>query len=109
MVSLNAWGVLKACLDSLGHSAPGNEYEIVVVDNASSDGTPERLRTGFPNVRLICNDRNVGFTHANNQAIAASKGDFLLWLNTDTILSAGYNIRTGAFSGDASTGWYCWA
>ena len=86
MVSLNAWEVLKACLDSLGLSAPGNEYEIVVVDNASSDGTPERLRAEFPNVRLICNDRNVGFTHANNQAIAASKGDFLLWLNTDTIL-----------------------
>ena len=86
MVSLNAWEVLRACLDSLGRSAPDIECEIIIVDNASSDGTPERLRSEFPHVRLIRNDRNVGFTRANNQAIAASKGDFLLWLNTDTIL-----------------------
>jgi GT2 family glycosyltransferase len=86
MVSLNAWEVLRACLNSLGQGAPGMEYDIIVVDNASSDGTPERLRAGFPYVRLIRNDRNVGFTRANNQAIAVSKGDYLLWLNTDTIL-----------------------
>ena len=86
MVSLNAWEVLKPCLDSLGRGAPGMEYEIIVVDNASSDGTPERLQADFPYVRLIRNDRNVGFTRANNQAIAASSGDYILWLNTDTIL-----------------------
>jgi GT2 family glycosyltransferase len=86
MVSLNAWEVLQPCLDSLGRGAPGMEYEIIVVDNASSDGTPERLRAGFPHVRLIRNDRNVGFTRANNQAMASSSGDYILWLNTDTIL-----------------------
>lgn len=86
MVSLNAWQVLRTCLNSLGHSAPGMRYEIVVVDNASSDGTPERLCAEFPCVRLIRNDRNIGFTRANNQAIAATGGEYILWLNTDTIL-----------------------
>jgi GT2 family glycosyltransferase len=86
MVSLNAWDVLKPCLHSIGRGGPGLEYEIIVVDNASSDGTPERLCDEFPYVRLIRNDRNVGFTRAHNQAIAASSGDYILWLNTDTIL-----------------------
>jgi GT2 family glycosyltransferase len=87
MVSLNAWEVLKACLNSIGQGVSDIEYEIIIVDNASSDGTPERLRACFPHVRLIRNDCNIGFTRANNQAIAASHGEYLLWLNTDTILS----------------------
>ncbi len=86
MVSLNAWAVLKDCLASLGGRAPGIDYEVIVVDNASTDGTPERLRADYPDVQLICNDRNVGFTRGTNQAIAQSTGEYLLWLNTDTIL-----------------------
>ncbi len=86
MVSLDCWKVLGACLDSLARTAPGIECEIILVDNASSDGTVERVREGYPHVRLICNDRNVGFTRATNQAMAQSRGDYLLWLNTDTIL-----------------------
>lgn len=86
MVSLNCWNVIEPCLDSLRASDPAVRYEIIVVDNASTDGTPERLLEQYPEVQLIRNDRNVGFTKATNQGIAASRGRYLLWLNTDTLL-----------------------
>ncbi len=86
MVSLNAWAVLQDCLVSLGRGAPGVDYEVIIVDNASTDGTPERLGANYPHVHLIRSDRNIGFTRATNLAIAQSTGEYLLWLNTDTIL-----------------------
>jgi len=86
MVSLNCWGVLEPCLESLRAGDPSVTYEVIVVDNASTDGTPERLAERYPEVRVIRNERNVGFTKATNQAIAASRGRYLLWLNTDTLL-----------------------
>ncbi len=86
MVSLNAQAGLKNCLASLGRGALGFDYEVIIVDNASTDGTPEHLRSDYPHVHLICNDRNLGFTRATNQAIAQSRGEYLLLLNTDTIL-----------------------
>ena len=86
MVSLNCWTVLKACLDSLSASQPQVGYEVIVVDNASTDGTPQRIQEHFPDVRLVLNDRNTGFTKATNQAIELSSGRYILWLNTDTIL-----------------------
>lgn len=57
-----------------------------MVDNASTDGTVELTRKQFPEVQIIENDRNVGFTRATNQAIERSSGEYLLWLNTDTLL-----------------------
>ncbi len=86
MVSLNCWDVIQTCLTSLRPSPSGLQYEIIIVDNASTDGTPERLKACFPDVRLVQSDRNLGFTKATNQAIELSTGDYLLWLNTDTIL-----------------------
>ena len=86
MVSLNCWTVLQDCLKSLKASDPPVDYEIIVVDNASTDGTPDLIVKHYPTIRLIPNDRNVGFTKATNQGIAASNGKYLLWLNTDTIL-----------------------
>ena len=86
MVSLNCWNVLKDCLESVRLSRPFVSREVIVVDNASSDGTPEYLQQYFPEIRLIQNQRNVGFTKATNQAIKLSVGRYILWLNTDTIL-----------------------
>jgi GT2 family glycosyltransferase len=86
IVSLNCWGVLKNCLDSLRASYPAIDREIILVDNASSDGTPEKIRANFPEVQLVQNKYNVGFTKATNQAIALSSGRYILWLNPDTIL-----------------------
>jgi GT2 family glycosyltransferase len=86
MVSLNCWRVLEPCLESLLKSQRGLLYEVIVVDNASSDGTPDRLGNRYPWVKVVRNDRNVGFTKANNQAIEQSVGRLILWLNTDTLL-----------------------
>ncbi len=86
MVSLDCWDILKDCLDSLHTSLGDIQYEIVIVDNASSDHTPDRIKSEFPDIQLIENQRNVGFTKATNQAIERSRGSYILWLNTDTIL-----------------------
>ena len=86
MVSLDSRGVIAPCLDSIGASDRSVEYEIIDVDNGSTDGTCEWLAKNHPGVRLIRNDKNVGFTRATNQAIGVSSGRLILWLNTDTIL-----------------------
>jgi GT2 family glycosyltransferase len=88
MVSLDCWHVLENCLRSIPTAAAGLNYEIIVVDNASADGTPENLALHFPEVRVIRNDANVGFSRATNQGLEVSRGRQLLWLNTDTILQA---------------------
>jgi len=84
LVSLDCRRVVSGCLDSLRRSS-FRDYEIVCVDNGSDDDTVEYLRAQ-PDVRLIENGANRGFTKAMNQAIAASSGKYLLWLNTDTIV-----------------------
>ena len=60
--------------------------EVFVVDNASSDGTPEMVRKEFPSVELISNKENLFFTRANNQAFARARGKYVLILNPDTIV-----------------------
>jgi GT2 family glycosyltransferase len=89
IVSWNVRDDLTACLESVGAAARGCQAETIVVDNASSDGTVERLRECFPQLRLIVNADNRGFAAATNQAMAAARGDDLLLLNPDTVLPAG--------------------
>lgn len=89
MVSLNCWAVLEDCLESLRDSRPAVSYEVIIVDNASTDGTPALIERHFPEVRLIRNHYNAGFTKATNQGIQQSSGRYILWLNTDTILRPG--------------------
>lgn len=68
---------------------PDIAHEVIVVDNGSSDGSQAMLRECFPNVQLVQNIENVGFARANNQALAVSKGDFALLLNSDAMLLPG--------------------
>ena len=89
IVSLDCWPVLRPCLESIAATDAGLTREIILVDNASRDGTAEKVAREFPAVRLITNDRNVGFSRATNQAIAASSGRYILWLNPDTLLRPG--------------------
>lgn len=63
-----------------------NSVEIWVVDNASKDGSVKMVKEKFPEVQLIANDKNVGFSKANNQAIAQAQGKYVLLLNPDTIV-----------------------
>lgn len=92
IVNWNTLGDLRQCLLSLPGGAGELALEVIVVDNASTDGSPEMVRSEFPRVMLIRNTENMGFAHANNQALARCRGDYLLLLNSDTV------AHPGAFS-----------
>jgi GT2 family glycosyltransferase len=85
IVSYNTRDLLDECLKSVA-SQTRVTHEVFVVDNASVDGTPEFIARQFPQVRLIANPSNSGFSAANNQALRAASGRYLLLLNPDTIV-----------------------
>jgi GT2 family glycosyltransferase len=86
VASFNTKDLLLACLKSLETATDGLAIETFVVDNASSDGTPEAVASAFPGVRLIANATNEGFSKANNRALRESKGRYVLLLNPDTLI-----------------------
>lgn len=86
IVSWNVEKYLVNCLSSIEKNRPSVEYEIIVVDNASTDGIVDRIRRDFPNVCLVENISNIGFAAANNQGIEMAKGQYLFLLNPDTIV-----------------------
>jgi len=83
IVSWNARDHLLQCLESLSPEVCRHPLEIIVVDNASSDGSPECVESRFPNVRLIRNAANLGFARANNAGISRSSGRYLCLVNSD--------------------------
>jgi len=83
IVTHNSINFLKECLYSILENPPGVKYEIIVVDNASGDGTAEFVRKNCPEVTLISNSRNIGFAAANNKAIEKSNSKYLLLINSD--------------------------
>jgi GT2 family glycosyltransferase len=85
IVSYNSLAVLGPCLDSIG-TQTSSAHEIIVVDNASQDGTPEFLRVHYPHAYLVENNENVGFARAVNQAAALARGPYLMLLNPDTLV-----------------------
>ena len=89
IVSFNTRAELEGCLASIAAAPPSTAHRIVVVDNASSDGSPDAVRQRWPGVRLIASDRNVGFAAANNMAIREAESEFVLLLNSDTRVTAG--------------------
>ncbi len=89
-VLLTTWNSREMTLDavrSIGQNTRGITYEILVVDDASSDGTAEALRSEFPDLRLIVSEQNLGFVRANNLGARHARGRHLLLLNTDTLLA----------------------
>lgn len=76
---------LEECLPSLCRQTR-RAAEIVLVDNGSSDGSLEYVRTTYPEIIVVANDTNLGFCSAGNQAIARASGEFVLLLNTDVLL-----------------------
>lgn len=78
---------LEQCLLSVRRASKGLSVEVIVVDNDSGDGSIEWLAPRFPDVRFIQSDQNLGFARASNWAYRESKGDYVLFLNPDTLLS----------------------
>jgi N-acetylglucosaminyl-diphospho-decaprenol L-rhamnosyltransferase len=85
IVSYNVKYFLEQCLCSVQRAA-GYDVEVIVVDNHSSDGTVEYLSGKFPFAQFISNSENVGFAKANNQALQKARGEYVLFLNPDTII-----------------------
>jgi GT2 family glycosyltransferase len=89
IVNWNTCDILRVCLNSIFKQTQGINFEVIVVDNASSDGSAEMVRQEFPQVALIANSKNRGFAAANNQGMQISKGRYVLLLNPDTIILDG--------------------
>ena len=87
IINYNVKEFLQNLIHSLQKAALKINHEIIVVDNASDDGSVEFIREKFPYIKLIVNQTNLGFSSANNIALQAAKGKFLLLINPDTIVS----------------------
>lgn len=88
IVNWNTRELLRRCLESVGETLSQLSFEMIVVDNASTDGSAAMLRELFPSVRLIENSENRGFGAANNQALRIMRGRYALLLNSDALLAA---------------------
>ena len=86
IVSYNTQEFLKECIYSIKKTTKNLNYEIIVVDNASSDNSVEMLKKHFPEVVAIENKKNLGFSKANNAGVKKSSGRYVLFLNPDTVV-----------------------
>lgn len=89
IVSYNTRDLLRECLQSVQREAAGLSTEIFLVDNSSSDGSPMMVETEFPTVKVIPSAINLGFGAANNLAMQAAHGRYIVLLNSDAFLSTG--------------------
>jgi len=87
IVTYNSRTLIEHCLISVDKAITGINTEIIIVDNNSTDGSKEYLPSKFPGVKFIFNNENLGFSKACNQGSKISSGDYILFLNPDTILS----------------------
>ena len=98
IVNWNTKNLLCDCLTSVYKTLADLSFEIIVVDNASSDGSVAMLQKHYPQIRVIANSENRGFGAANNQGFAQMKGRYALLLNTDAVLTEGAAQKLLAFA-----------
>ncbi|MBI4682553.1 MAG: glycosyltransferase family 2 protein [Nitrospirae bacterium] len=103
--NLNGMVYLPDCLSSIQNQTY-KKFEVIVVDNASNDGSVEFIKTSFPRTIIIENRENKGFAKANNQGIAVAKGDYIATLNNDTKADRDWllHLISAAVASDASVG-----
>jgi len=97
IVSYNCRDLLARCLRSIQEHSGALSVEVIVVDNASSDGTAAMLAEEFPEVRLIASEENLGFARGTNRAMGEASGDVLMMLNPDTEVQPGALERLVGF------------
>ena len=97
IVSWNTREVLRDCLRTVYEQTRNVPFEVIVVDNASEDGSADMVKTAFPQAVLLANTTNRGFAAANNQGIEAAQGRYLLLLNSDTLVLDGAIDKTMDF------------
>ncbi|MBF6650739.1 glycosyltransferase family 2 protein [Methylobacter sp. BlB1] len=100
IVSWNARDYLRDCLDSIYQTGESCIQEIIVVDNASKDGSPEMVTEHFPEVTLIKSEENLGFARANNLAMEHAKGSIFALVNSDVIVHEGCLEKLAVFLDD---------
>lgn len=86
IVNYNTKELIRNCIQSIYDKTVSIEYEIIVVDNNSQDGSQKMIKDLFPDVILIELDENIGFGRANNEGAKITRGQFLFFLNSDTLL-----------------------
>lgn len=104
IVNYNGKKFLKNCFDSITKHCAFISFEILVVDNNSSDGSCSYIEEYFPNIKLIKNNQNLGFAKANNLGVKHGKGKYILLLNNDTILLNDLKPALDLMKGDNSIG-----
>src|SRR5262249_11893327 len=107
VVTFNNFALNLLCLESIIRNTEYPNYEVVVVDNNSTDGTQAYLRhlaAQHPNIHVILNSQNEGFPRANNRGIERSSGEYIILLNNDTIVPPGWLSRLIRHLKDPSIG-----
>ena len=97
VINFNVKYFLEVCLHSALRAGKGTDMEIIVVDNNSTDGSCAFIKEKFPSVILIENNDNKGFSKANNQGVAIATGEYILFLNPDTVMPEDFFIKTLAY------------
>ncbi len=107
ILTYNNLNYTRQCLESIYAKTAYPNFEVIIVDNASTDGTPDYLKNfaaTHPNCHLILNPDNRGFSAGNNQGVAACSGDYIVFLNNDIVVTPGWLFRLLAHLRDPAVG-----
>ncbi len=99
IICWNDWKVIRNCLESIYANTHSTEFEVIISDNGSTDGSVEFIRQNYPQARVIENKANLGFARGNNAGIRISGGELILILNPDTLIHDGSLDRWVTFVG----------